>query len=41
MYTAASPPTSGNELHCEVIIIGVPQAIASSTGNPKPSYNEG
>ena len=38
--TAASPTTSGNELTFEVTT-GVPHAIASSGGRPKPSYNEG
>ena len=37
---AASPPTSGSEELLEVIT-GVPQAMASSTGKPKPSRSEG
>jgi hypothetical protein len=36
----ASPITSGSdELSAE--ITGVPQAIASSSGRPKPSYHDG
>ena len=34
------PTTSGIEVVFEEIT-GVPQLIASSGGNPKPSYNEG
>ena len=36
----ASPTTSGKEEIFEVIT-GVPQAIASKTGKPKPSHKEG
>ena len=36
----ASPATSGREEVLDVIT-GVPQAIASSTGSPNPSYCEG
>jgi hypothetical protein len=37
---AQSPTTSGSELTL-VVTTGVPVAIASSGGNPKPSYKEG
>ena len=37
---AASPTTSGSELTFEVTT-GVPEAMASSGGSPKPSYSEG
>src|SRR5699024_8219275 len=37
---AASPTTSGNEDELEHIT-GVPQAIDSKTGIPKPSYKDG
>ena len=37
---AASSTTSGSELTLDVIT-GVPDAIASSGGNPKPSYSDG
>src|SRR3990170_7152645 len=38
--SAASPATSGND-PALTIITGVPQAIASRTGNPNPSRGEG
>lgn len=38
--SAAFPATSGNEELFEAIT-GQPDAIASMTGNPNPSYNEG
>ena len=38
--TAALPPTSGSDAAVDVIT-GVPQAIASRTGRPKPSYRLG
>ncbi|CPR42858.1 Uncharacterised protein [Salmonella enterica subsp. enterica serovar Bovismorbificans] len=37
---AASPATSGNDEVREVNT-GIPQAMPSTTGNPKPSYKEG
>ncbi len=37
---AASPATSGNDEVREVNT-GIPQAMLSTTGNPKPSYKEG
>ena len=37
---AASPATSGSEVVLEVIT-GVPHAIDSTTGKPKPSYRDG
>ena len=37
---AASPTTSGSDEMREVTT-GVPQAIASSGGRPKPSYSDG
>ncbi|MNG37123.1 hypothetical protein D3C84_1243740 [compost metagenome] len=40
MYKPASPATSGNA-ELRLRITGVPLAIASSTGRPKPSYSEG
>jgi len=38
--SAPSPTTSGSDEMREVTT-GVPQAMASSGGRPKPSYNEG
>src|SRR5690606_11352376 len=38
--SAASPATSGSDDVSDVIT-GAPQAMASSTGRPKPSYSEG
>src|ERR1700761_431706 len=38
-YIAASPPTSGSDAD-RAHNTGVPQAIDSITGNPKPSSNE-
>jgi len=37
---AASPVTSGIEL-ISLAIVGQPQANASRTGNPNPSYSDG
>jgi hypothetical protein len=37
---AASPVTSGSEEVAEAIV-GTPRAIASRTGRPNPSYNDG
>ena len=39
-YIAASPHTSGSEASRDTMT-GHPQDIASSGGNPKPSYSEG
>ena len=36
----AAPATSGND-ELEDVMVGAPQAIASRTGIPKPSYREG
>jgi hypothetical protein len=38
--TAQPPVTSGNDVVLDVIA-AVPQAIASSGGNPNPSYKDG
>ena len=38
--TPASPTTSGRDDTLDAST-GTPQAIASSTGSPNPSYNEG
>jgi hypothetical protein len=40
MYKAASPATSGKQDTADVIT-GTPHAIASATGKPNPSYNDG
>ncbi len=40
VYTAASPPTSGSDRR-GVVTTQAPDAIASTTGSPKPSPRDG